>query len=291
MAEQPARTPVRSASASPAAPPPQAVMGLLNYITATSLDEDYAHASKRKAAEGTAKRLHPGWAGMLVLAVFGALIAVAAVQTSREAPSAARRKEVLVKQVNAGKAALTARRDHIARLQDAITNDQRAFLAASSTGRGLQTTLDRLGIQTGVDPVRGLGVRVVVDDQPGNTQNIVLDKDLQSLVNGLWEVGAEAIAINGQRLTSLSAIRHAGNAITVDYRSLQRPYTVSAIGNPNTMAAKFLDTPDGQNWLGLQSSYGLRFSINNNNGEPLTLPAARPSALRYAGVYRKGTHQ
>ena len=36
------------------------------------------------------------------------------------------------------------------------------------------------------------------------------------LVNGLWQAGAEAISINGQRLTSTSAIRFAGQAILVD---------------------------------------------------------------------------
>ena len=44
----------------------------------------------------------------------------------------------------------------------------------------------------------------------------MLDPDLQKLVNGLWAAGAEAISINGQRLTNLSAIREAGEAITVN---------------------------------------------------------------------------
>ena len=38
----------------------------------------------------------------------------------------------------------------------------------------------------------------------------VLDVDLQGVVNGLWASGAEAIAVNGQRLTGLTTIRAAG---------------------------------------------------------------------------------
>ena len=60
---------------------------------------------------------------------------------------------------------------------------------------------------------------MVVDDAPDTTDDKqrVLDLDLQKLVNGLWQVGAEAISINGQRLTSLSAIRDAGSSITVNF--------------------------------------------------------------------------
>ena len=40
----------------------------------------------------------------------------------------------------------------------------------------------------------------------------VTDRDLQTVVNEVWAAGAEAVAVNGQRLTSLSAIRSAGDA-------------------------------------------------------------------------------
>lgn len=50
----------------------------------------------------------------------------------------------------------------------------------------------------------------------------VLDMDLQILTDGLWQAGAEAISVNGHRLSALTAIRGAGEAITVDNRSLTR---------------------------------------------------------------------
>ena len=89
----------------------------------------------------------------------------------------------------------------------------------------------------------GPGVLVVVDDSPSaaaDARDRVLDLDLQVLANGLWEAGAEAVAINGHRLSSLTAIRSAGDAITVDYRSLTRPYRVEAIGDPRTLQAYLL---------------------------------------------------
>ena len=50
----------------------------------------------------------------------------------------------------------------------------------------------------------------------------MIARDLQIVVNGLWASGAEAVSVNGQRLTSKAAIRFAGQAILVNYRPLTR---------------------------------------------------------------------
>ena len=123
---------------------------------------------------------------------------------------------------------------------------------------------------------------MVVDDAPGATEDnqLVLDQDLQKLVNSLWQVGAEAISINGQRLTNLSAIREAGGAITVNFKSLGGPYTVSAIGNKNQMAAQLLDTEGGRTWLALRTGFGLRFDVNSEDS--MTLPASTRTTLLHA---------
>ena len=103
--------------------------------------------------------------------------------------------------------------------------------------------------------------------------------DLQKLVNGLWQVGAEAISINGQRLTAVSPIRDAGSAITVNYRSLRRPYTLSVIGDRQSMEARLLDTAGGQAWRTLQS-IGLQFDTETE--DTMVLPAAKAVTLRSA---------
>ena len=89
----------------------------------------------------------------------------------------------------------------------------------------------------------------MVDDAPVGRRTTrrdrVLDIDLQVLANGLWQAGAEAVSINGHRLSDLTAIRSAGDAITVDYRSLTRPYRVEAIGDPRTLQARFVESAGG----------------------------------------------
>jgi uncharacterized protein YlxW (UPF0749 family) len=130
--------------------------------------------------------------------------------------------------------------------------------------------------------VHGPGVEIVADDaaEAESDRNKVLDSDLQKLVNGLWRAGAEAISINGERLTNLSAIRHAGSAITVNFRSLNRPYRILAIGDRLTLPARFADTTSGQAWLDLQREVGLRFTMRTQKS--LRLPAAAVPELRYA---------
>ena len=58
----------------------------------------------------------------------------------------------------------------------------------------------------------------------------VLDTDIQLVVNGLFASGAEAVSVNGQRVTVLSPIRSAGEAVLVGFRPLTPPYEVSAVG-------------------------------------------------------------
>ncbi len=98
--------------------------------------------------------------------------------------------------------------------------------------------------------------------------NRILDVDLQSVVNALWAGGAEAIAINGQRLTATSTIRTAGNAILVDFRPLASPYDVSAIG-PGDLDRRFNASAAAASMRGLVQQYGLGFAVQ---------PAGRPAA-------------
>lgn len=155
---------------------------------------------------------------------------------------------------------------------------------------------DLAGLLAGATAVRGPGVQLVIDDAktastggatggPRESSGFsdtgrVRDRDMQRIVNGLWQSGAEAIAINGQRLTALSAIRAAGAAILVDNKPLVPPYTVLAIGDGQRLSTAFQDSADGQYLHALQQNYGIRASISVS-GE-VHLPAAPSLVLRIA---------
>jgi uncharacterized protein YlxW (UPF0749 family) len=264
--------------------PPQATMGLLNYVTAHALDEDYAHASAARGAStggGASDRHRRNLATMLVLAAFGILVATAGVQTSRGEPARQTSKESLVAQVQDRQEGLADMRSRLARLQTEVDQAQNDRLDTTSAGRTLQDQLTELGSSAGTEAVTGPGVRITVDDSAEvvTRRQVVLDTDLQILVNGLWASGAEAVAINGQRLTTLSAIRVAGDAITVNLKSLAHPYVVEAIGNPDQLPARFVDSAAGTWWLNLQAVYDLQFEMTRQDS--LTLPAAPDVQLRH----------
>jgi uncharacterized protein YlxW (UPF0749 family) len=259
-------------------------MGLLDYLSTHTYDEDYQTVAARRRAVHAPVR---PWAARgavagLVLLAFALLVVTAGTQTSRNALALSDERKDLIAQINARQAAVRHEQQRIDTLQAENRLRARQLQADETQTRDLLGRVDRLSVDVGVTRVRGPGVSIVVDDAPhagSDPRDQVLDSDLQQLVNGLWQAGAEAIAINGQRLTNLSAIRRAGSAITVNDDSLSRPYRVLAIGDADTLPARFAETSAGQTWFDLQQQVGLRFQMHARSS--LILPRAS-TTLRYA---------
>jgi len=254
---------------------------LLTLITEHSLDDDYRVAGERRAAAGGgAPRGKPAWLAASVIAVFAILVARAAVQTSRNAATADAGRATLIARVQDERAAVEDQQAAIVDLQRANIEleDNRDEVIAQQ--REANARLRRLQVATGYVAVTGPGVRIVVDDAPGgDVTQMVRDEDLALLVDGLWGAGAEAISINGQRLTALSAIRNVGPAVHVNSRPVNPPYTVQAIGDTLTLQADLLDTTHGQQFFDLADDLGFVYSMQNENS--LTLPAAPGPRLRH----------
>lgn len=255
-------------------------MGLLNYITATSLDEDYAHVHQQRLQRGAVgPQTRPGRFAVGVLLVFGLLIATAGVRTSRTAGATERSHESLVAQVNDAKQELESSRVRLAQARQQTASAQRVHGRATADRTAGERQVSRLGAIVGATAVTGPGVRLVADDAPDAAEDAqtVLDKDLRNIVNGLWEAGAEAIAVNGQRITTTSAIRGVDVYITVNYAKVFAPYTVLAIGDSDTLPARFVESTSGARWLSTQQTVGLRFDMRSE--ESMTLPAVAPERL------------
>ncbi|HSU01188.1 MAG TPA: DUF881 domain-containing protein [Nocardioides sp.] len=254
---------------------------LLTLITTRSMDEDYAHVAEKRAASGQApaQGSRPHWASLVAIAALGVMAAIVAVQTDREAEVNELSRAALVEQI-------TSRRDQLRDLQGQVaqlsaTNQD---VAASSTR--LQEQLDeidtrvrRAELVTGYAPVRGPGVRITVDNREGvDVNDEIRDEDLAYLVDGLWEAGAEAIAVNDQRLNVLGGIRNTSRAIHVNGRPINAPYVVEAIGDPRTLEAGLVQTSQGQEWFTLVNFF--EFVYRSENVDDIRLPAAPDRALR-----------
>lgn len=257
-------------------------VGLLTQVMTTTLDEDYQVVAERRAVTGRSSAHGKVRIALVVtLLVFGAMVGISAVETARNAPVVQSERADLIRQIHLGESRLNRMHAQLTSLQDNVTALQGSLAHAAGTEKALTARATALAALTGAAPVTGPGIQVTVDNAPGAAASqgggIVLDTDLQTLANALWQSGAEAVAINGQRLTSLTAIRTAGRAITVNFRSLTPPYIVEAIGNPNTLAARLLQTPGGEAWESLHANLGMRFDVVSI--ATITLPGSRTQLL------------
>lgn len=264
---------------------PAASTRLLTEVMERPLDPGYAAAARRRAETGRPPTRPARAATVVALLAVGALLAVAGLRAAAAEPAADRGRTQLADRIEDG----TARADDLAARASALQADN-ARLAASLGGAPVASadaTASGLQVAAAATPVSGPGLRVVLDDAAtpdggtgtAVTSGRVVDRDVQLVVNGLWAAGAEAVAVNGQRLGALSSIRAAGEAVLVDYRPLTPPYTVSAVGDPTAMQTAFATSVAGRYLQVLRDNYGIRTQVST--ADALDLPAARLD-LRFA---------
>lgn len=280
-------------------------MSLITNVMDHSLDDGYAEAAVRKRARGEGGglpktlRARLGLAGGLVLAAL--VVTVGAAQARVTAPVVAKERQELIDRVDRETAAADKLESSVDKLRDDVSARQRGALKESG-GSGQADLVDVL---SGATAVHGPGVKLVVNDAKeassgGDTGNPretsgfsdtgrVRDHDLQRVVNGLWASGAEAVSINGQRLTALSAIRAAGDAILVDNRPLVPPYTVLAVGDGEKLGSRFQDSPDGVYLHALEENFDIRATISTESD--VRLPAAPSVIVRTAQPYTEKTEK
>ncbi len=271
--------------ARPTSEPPRAYVGLLTEVMTNTLDEDYATVADKRRRSGVTRpsSTRSRMALLAAIAAFGLLIGVSALKTAQDRPETEAERAELIAQIQKRQDDQQALSRSINAVSDDVTELQSTVGDDVSRNSSIVARLESLGVEAGTLAVSGPGMEITVDDAPSDrpgSGGVILDTDLQSLANSLWMAGAEAIAINGHRLTSLTAIRFAGEAITVDNVSLTPPYEVAAIGNPDTLPARLLETPGGQTWLGLRANFGITF--DRVTKDDVTVPADPHEHLLYA---------
>ena len=231
---------------------------------------------EQSPAERPGRMVTVGWtlAGLLVI---GLLLGVAVHNTEANAPSANSAREGLVADIDRAQ----VRADGLEGSANALAaqvRDRQAELGVPEAPASASVQ----AVAAGTVGVSGPGLTVTIDNPSGEDNDVILDRDIQLLVNGLWAGGAEAIAVGGVRLQPTSAIRKAGGAILVDNRPVFWPITIAAIGNPATLPAEFAGTSGYGRFASFVSLYSITFDVVQ--ADTLTLPAATEPVLRYASV-------
>ena len=231
-------------------------MDLLTDLARDALDPGYATASVRRRR---------WWVVGLAALVIGLMIGGSFADRLRTAPAEQQEREQLIQRIELAAAESDALRSRVSQLTEENRAQAAGALAGDPDATEAQRQIDLLDPLTGMRAVTGPGVVLVADDASDTDRkgSVVVDVDIRQAVNGLWQAGAEAISVNGHRLSSRTAIRGAGSAITVDYRSLTQPYRIEAIGDPSALLHTFPSTVGGAWWAFLKQNYGIRYDLSS----------------------------
>jgi uncharacterized protein YlxW (UPF0749 family) len=150
----------------------------------------------------------------------------------------------------------------------------------------------REAIASGTVPVTGDGLRVALDDAPESSRAIswvtpddlvVHQQDLQEVINALWAGGAEAMTLQGERVTMTTAFRCSGNTLLLHGRVFSPPYIVEAVGDPDSLQAALKSSAGVSIYQEWVAAVGMGWDVTVTT--ELRMPAySGTSALRYASL-------
>jgi uncharacterized protein YlxW (UPF0749 family) len=159
-------------------------------------------------------------------------------------------------------------------LQRRQTEYERATVEGRTLAAAMSKELENLRMLTGLTAMRGPGVAVLLQDakmQPSGSNPVVVTyQDVVSVINELWAAGAEAVAVNGQRVTATTGFGQVGGTVVVNLQRLSGPFTLTAIGDTATLEGALNirgGLVDGLRALGL--------AITVTRQADLTVPAYR----------------
>lgn len=226
-------------------------------------------------------------AALAVVAVFMGFVTVAALRSpGADAESRLPRRYRLADLIDQQTSSAQNLRQEVARLRVAVDAERAALAERSGGAAAYQLEMEGAADMAGLTPVEGPGLRVTLDDSEMDKASadasvndlVIHSQDVQAVVNGLWRAGAEAVAINGQRLVSTSAVLCVGNTLLLNGTVHSPPYVASAVGASRD---RFEADRLVRRLKGAASTFGLGFSVERQSS--LEIPAYRGSArLTYA---------
>lgn len=231
--------------------------------------------------------------GLAVLAVLAALVGFL-LTGGRPSPSGGattaepRDPDVSLRTVRRLEAEQQALKEELTKLQRAVQGYQALAAARSTSLEEIAREVERQRLVAGMVPLKGAGVRILLDDSPRSPPSgtdlsnyLVHDYQLRDVVSVLWQAGAEAMSINGERIVGSTAISGMGNAILVNGVRLTPPFDILALGDANALYPLLTSQGTLYQLKTKVNRYGLVWRVEKA-GE-LTVPAYKgPLSLRYA---------
>jgi uncharacterized protein YlxW (UPF0749 family) len=210
-----------------------------------------------------------------VLAVLGFLLVTTANSARADRKAAEPRKGELITLIESRRSQVGDLDAAVATLRAQVTEAERRAARDSQLSEEEAAAAQQLAMQAGTVALRGKGVtvRLAGADRPARSPDDqsagrIHDVDVQLVVNALLEAGAEALAVNGNRVVATTAIRSAGDTLVVNFRPLRPPYRIDAIGAD---LGRFEESEIAQRFRQWTKLFGLSFSARRSTN--LTVPA------------------
>jgi uncharacterized protein YlxW (UPF0749 family) len=156
----------------------------------------------------------------------------------------------------------------LAELRARLDEIQRNASTQSGAAHELQTRVDDLKASAGLTARTGDGVIVQLDDARNVSiasrdvdKSICHATDLTDIINIAWKGGAEAIAVNEERVVSSSSVYCVGSTIMVNGTLMSPPFNIAVIGPQNAILGAFDDPNQLQDIKQRRDVYGLGFRV------------------------------
>ena len=174
-----------------------------------------------------------------------------------------------------------SRADQLDDLQGRVDEATAALAPGDLKTQKLERQANEIATAAGRTEVRGPALRVTLDDAklaggevPAGADPddyVIHQQDVQSVVNALWQGGAEAMMLQDQRVVSTSAVRCVGNTLILQGRVYSPPYVITAIGDRDAMRVALDTDPAVANLRQWSIAVGLGYDVSNAGTQ--TFPA------------------
>ncbi|MCL2787098.1 MAG: DUF881 domain-containing protein [Micrococcales bacterium] len=148
-----------------------------------------------------------------------------------------------------------------------------------------------MGVATGQVPVAGPGVVVTLDDAvlpaaPSAPLDdyVVHQQDIEAVLNTLWGAEAQAVAVQGVRVSSMTSIRCVGNVVLVGGRVSSPPYVIEAVGDSHDLVKALEEGPALDAYREAAEAIGLGWSVRVLDNVHLTGSSGGSIGLRYVSA-------
>ncbi len=150
-------------------------------------------------------------------------------------------------------------------LREQIREAERGTEGSSALVGTLTGQLDSARLAGGLIGLTGPGLVIQVEDAEDlapdgqvTTDRRVNARDVRTIVEELWLAGAEAVAVNSERINGLSGFLDVGGSILANASYLVPPYQVVAIGDAQ-LYDRLTASPGFTEWIRARvQPYGLR---------------------------------